>query len=372
MSSDFSAQGRSARAAIDVPDVPLGAIRARARSAGTHERTRIFAASALLIVALGVGSVAGAKLYSTVRVWLGGGKAALTVSSFDGVREPTSAEFRKAIAHATFPVVLPAGLPPGTQVREVFSTPAGHPSALVISYETPQTGFKTSFVLVDPAVVELGGRLLKMRNASPKDSYDWRAGGELVLMPKTVPAALADRVKSAMQSATPAATLADTLPMLPTILVLGGPNRLELAERHRVPGARNVLIDHNQLGAVAALAAKGQPIRDMRVFHVTSFPYVNGEPDYARAKGWNERTPVVPPNGVRAIAAVLRTVRNAGGGADCTCEILFSAPRPNAYRIAAIPLAGDAVREYDVDARTLTVTPRRDADRAPSGSRAIE
>jgi hypothetical protein len=356
MSFDFSAQARSAREAIAVPDVPLGAIRSRARTAHAHERMRLLAASAALVVALGAGSVAGAKLYSSVRVWLGGGKAALTVKSFDGVREPTSAEFRTAIAHATFPVVLPVGLPEGTRVTAVFSTPAGHPSALVISYANGRTRTNASFVLVDPAVVDLGGRLLEMQNASPKDVYDWRAGGEVVLMPKTVSASQAKTVEAAMRSATPAATLAATEPMLPAITVLGGPNRLELAEHHRTPGVRNVLIDHAQTLSVSGLAAHGQPVRDMRIFHVTEFPYVNGEPDYSRAKGWNERRIVIPPGGVRAIAAVLRSL--PGGAAACTCEVLFSAPNAATYRIATIPLAGtEPVRVYAVDARTLAVTP---------------
>jgi hypothetical protein len=356
MSFDFSAQARSAREAIAVPAVPLGAIRARARTARIHERMRVLAASAAIVVALGAGSVAGAKLYSSVRVWLGGGKAALTVKSFDGVREPTSAEFRKAIAQATFPVVLPAGLPDGTRVTAIFSTPAGRPSALVISYENGRTGMKASFVLVDPAVVDLGGRLLEMQNASPKDVYDWRAGGEVVLMPKTVSAAQANAVKSAMRSATPAATLAATEPMLPAITVLGGPNRLEVAERHRAPGVPNVLIDRNQVLAVPALAERGQPIRDMRIFHVTEFPYVNGEPDYSRAKGWNERRIVIPPSGVRAIAAVLRSL-HGGGAPGCDCEVLFGAPGAGTYRVVTIPLRGaSGVHEYTVDAKTLAVT----------------
>jgi hypothetical protein len=356
MSFDFSARARSAREALAVPDVPLGAIRARARTARTHERMRLLAASAALVVALGAGSVAGAKLYSSVRVWLGGGKAAMTVKSFDGVREPTNAEFRKAIAHATFPVVLPVGLPEGTRVTAVFSTPSGRPSALVISYENDRTGMKPSFVLVDPAVVDLGGRLLEMQSASAKDVYTWRAGGEVVLMPKTVSASQAKTVETAMRSATPADTLAATEPMLPAITVLGGPNRLEAAEEHRTPGVPNVLIDRAQTRSVPGLVEHGQPIRDMRVFHVTAFPYVNGEPDYSRAKGWNERRIVVSPSGVRAIAAVLRSLH--GGAAACTCEVLFSAPNAAAYRIATIPLAEtQPVRVYTVDARTLAVTP---------------
>ena len=356
MSYDFSAQARSARALIDVPEVPIATIRARSRASRAHERMRIAAACAalLVVVALGAGTGAGAKLYSSVRVWLSGGKAAVTVSSFDGVREPTSAEFRNAIAHATFPVVLPIGLPAGSRVTHVFSTPAGHPSALFISYANDRTGKHVSFVLVDPAVVDLGGQLMKMQGASPSAMYDWRAGAEVVLVPKTISAAEADRIKAAMQTATPAGTLAATEPMLATVIVLGDPGRLELAERYRPHSGRSVLIPRDQLRSVPALARQGAPIRDMRVFHVTEFPYVNGVPDYSHVKGWNARTVAVPPGGVRAVDAVLRSARGAGVNGDCGCEVLFGQTSPTAYAIWTISLSGPAeVRRYAVDARTL-------------------
>ena len=353
MSSDFSAKGRAARASIAVPDVPMPSIRSRARAARTHERLRVVAACAALVVALGAGAGAGAKLYASVRVWLSGGKASVTLSSFDGVREPTSAELRDAIAHATFPVVLPTGLPEGTQLTHVFSTPARHPSALIVSYVDDRTGFKAGFVLVDSAIVELGGTLLRMQSASPADVYSWRAGSELVLLPKTVSKADADRIRAAMQSATPASSLRATEPMLPTIRVLGGPNRLRLAERYRPERGPTYLIDANQLGEVPELVAKGRPIRDMRVFHVTSIPYVNGEPDYRRVKGWNARALAVPPAGVRAIAAVLRS---AGTPATCGCEVMFNAASPATFRIWTIPLSPPAeVKAYEVDARSLRV-----------------
>lgn len=361
MSSDFSAQGRSARALIDVPEVPIASIRARSRAARAQQRMRIAAACATLLVAVavGAGTGAGAKLYFSVRVWLSGGKAAVTVSSFDGVREPTSAEFRDAIAHATFPVVLPTGLPAGTRVTHLFSTPAGHPSALFISYANDQTRKNVSFVLVDPAVVDLGGQLMKMQGASPSEMYDWRAGNEVVLVPKTIPAAEADSIKAAMQTATPADSLAATEPMLATVIVLGDPGRLQLAERYRPQSGRSVLIPRDQLRSVAALARQGAPIRDMRVFHVTKFPYVNGVPDYAHAKGWNARTVAVPPGGVRAIDAVLRSARSAGENGDCGCEVLFDQTSPTAYAIWLISLSGAGdVRHYTVDARTLTPVSR--------------
>lgn len=357
MSSDFSAQGRSARALIDVPEVPIASIRAGSRASRARQRMRIAAACAALLVAVavGAGTGAGAKVYSSVRVWLSGGKAAVTVSSFDGVREPTSAEFRNAIAHATFPVVLPTGLPDGTRVTHVFSTPAGHPSALFISYANDRTRTNFSVVLVDPAVIELGEQLVKMQGASPAAMYDWRAGREVVLMPKTLSAAEAKRIEAAMQNATPAETLAATEPMLATVIVLGDPGRLQLAERYRPQSGRSVLVPRDQLRSIGALARRGAPIRDTRVFHVTEFPYRNGVPDYSRVKGWNARTVAVPPGGVRAIDAVLRSARSTGGNGDCGCEVLFNETSPTAYAIWTIPLSGSGeVRRYTVDARTLT------------------
>jgi len=178
-------------------------------------------------------------------------------------------------------------------------------------------------------------------------------------MPKTVSAAEADRIKAAMQNATPADTLAATEPMLPTVIVLGDPGRLELAERYRPQSGRSVLVPRDQLRSIAGLARSGAPIRDMRVFHVTEFPYRNGVPDYSRVNGWNARTIAVPPGGVRAIDAVLRSARSAGGNGDCGCGVLFAQTSPAAYAIWTISLAGPAeVKRYSVDARTLVPVPQ--------------
>lgn len=360
MQSDFAARGRLARARLAAPDVPLDAIVRRSRAA--HARARlvaVMAPAALVVAAIAVaGTGAGAKIASSVHLWLSGGEATLRVTSFSGARAPLRSEFHAAIANATFPVLLPVGLPADTRVQAVYASPIGHPSMLLISYLNGRTGLKASIGLADPAAVEMGRRFSTM-NAGPHAAvYDWRAGGEVVFAAKDqLPSGLAEGIKAAMAQTTPAASIAANDAMLSNIVALGQTDRIALAERYRTPGAANVLIDAQQTRSLPHLAARGEPMRDSRIFRVLSFPYVNGEPDYAHAKGWNAQRVAIPPSGVRAIAAALRA--RGGASADCGCEVLYSKPSAAAYDVTTIPMSGaDGVRRYAVDATTFAVTAR--------------
>jgi hypothetical protein len=357
MPVDFAARGRSARERIIVPDVPLGIIVRRSHAARTRSRVGAFAVAGAIVAAVATaGTGAGARIASSVHLWLSGGEETLRVTSFSGTRSPMRAEFQEALAGATFPVVLPVGLPDGTRVNAIYASPLDHPSAFFVSYVNPRTGMKASFTLVDPSVVQMGRSLSAMASGPHAAVYDWRTGGEIVLVAKNqVTAPLVDGVKAAMATSSPAQSLAATVPMLSTIEVLGSGERVAIAEQHRAPSGPNVLIDAQQTRSVPALAKRGTPMRDSRRFRVLSFPYVNGVPDYSKARGLNAQTVAIPPSGVRAVAAVLRA---SGGASACNCEVLYGRPSAAAYRIVVIPesRSGD-VRTYAVDAATFAVTP---------------
>ena len=162
MGSDFSAMGRSARELIPVPPVPLQSIRGSSHRARARGRMQTIAAcAAVSLCALGAG--AGAKMYHDAQVWLSGGKITATVHSGVLMHQPTAAELRKAIARATFPVVFPVGVPAGSRVYMVTLAPAERPSMITVSYQNERSGFKASFALLDPAVVDSNDASLPAR-----------------------------------------------------------------------------------------------------------------------------------------------------------------------------------------------------------------
>jgi hypothetical protein len=355
MSSDFSAKGRSARDLIPVPDLPLNAIRSRSHAARARGRLQAIAACAAIAAgAIGAGSGLGEKVYDGVRVWLSGDKVAVAMTSFVMVRQPTAADLRDTIAGATFPVVFPAGIPADSRVAMLAASPPGHPSAIVVSYHTHPGGDGPTFVLLDPAVVDASGGGVRAASARFGAVYDWRTGGEIVLAAKRglAPGDIG-RIKAAMATSSPRQSLAAIDSMLATVAALGGPNRLELAERSAPRTGRSVLLDQAQVRSIPRVAQRGTPIRDGRAFRVTQVPYANGQMDYRKMRAVASGVVAVPPNGVRAIDAVLRS---AGGG-DCGCEVLFHQPSAATYWIWTIPMTGPpAAKKYAVDAKTLAVT----------------
>ncbi len=336
----------------------MESIRRRSHAARGRGRLRAVAACAALAVgAVGAGTGIGAKLYDDVRVRLSGGSVAMTMHSALMVRRPTAADLRSAIAHATFPVVFPVGLPAGSRVYGLEATPDGRPSAIFVSFLDAGGRDGPSFVLLDPAVVETDGGFLKA-SASLGEVYQWRVGGEIVLLAKrAVSPPEVSRIKQAMLTTSPRASLASIEPMLAQVTVLGGNVRLAIAERLRAASGPSVLLSDREIASVPGLAKRGAPILDMRTFHLTKIPYANGQIDYRNVKGSRPKLVAVSAEGVRAMDAVLRSGAERRAGAACGCELLFSQSSATTYRIVEIPMSGSAVRKYSVDARTLAVTP---------------
>lgn len=355
MGSDFSAMGRSARELIPVPALPLESIRSgshRARARGRMQA--IVVCAALSLCALGAG--AGAKMYHDAQVRLSGGKITATVHSGVLMRQPTAADLRKAIARATFPVVFPVGVPAGSRVSMVTLAPADRPSMITVSYQNERTGFKASFVLLDPAVVDSSDASLPGSAPPLREAYHWQAGGETVAVLKNrISLRDVNRAEAAMAKATPAGSLAVTETMLPKMTVLGATVRLAVAEQYRPANGRSVLIDGAFLQTVPGLVAHRRPLIDSRIAYITQIAYAHG--DIAKGVARPPKDIAVSAGGVRAIDAVLRST-GAAAGRDCGCEILFNQPSPNVYWVWKIALSGpERVSKYAVDARTFAVNP---------------
>jgi hypothetical protein len=359
MSFDFSESGRSARELIPVPDVPLASIRSRSQAARKRGRVQaLVACAAISVGVVGAGTGIGAKIVDGLRVWVSGGQAAIKLDSIVVIRHPTSPELRDTIAHATFPVVFPVGIPADSRVFMLTATPADRPRAIIVSYQTHTGSDGPGFVLLDPAAVDASSGGVQAASARFQAVYHWRAGGEVVLaIKKRLVAAEVERIKAAMAQSSPRESLAVVETMLAKVAVLGGPNRLELAERYAPGTGRSVLLDELQVRSIARGGNRGTPILDRRVFRASHVPYAHGDIDYRKLGPSRSKSVAVPANGVRAIAAAVRSA----GGAACGCEVLFNQPNAATYWVWTIPMSGAqaGVKKYSVDARTLGVTPAR-------------
>lgn len=357
MQSSFSMTARSARDRIAVPDVPMEAIHSRLRTVKARGRARLAICAALCLAAFGASAVFGAGIVDGVRVWLSGDRGAVAIGSFVMVREPIAADVRDAIGRATFPVVLPVGLPAGTRVTKLFYAPKEHPRFIFLLYANERATFDTSFTLLDSRAIDTGA-LLAMGQAQSKTFavVRWIVGGETVVWerrPGLSHEALT-RIKSSMIAATPQQGLAATERMLRRISVQSGPPSLaDVVERYAPLDPRIVLLGEPHPREIASLVATRKPMLDSRVVYLSNIPSTNGMPDYAKATLTWPRTVVISAAGVRAIDAVFRS---AGVHGPCACAILFDGRDIATYRVWKIPLSAPATPiKYAVDAKTLVV-----------------
>jgi hypothetical protein len=358
MSSDFSLLGRSARDLIAVPAVPLDAIHRRAHASRVRDRVLTAVACATISVgALGVGTGAAAKLYDGVRIRLFGDTAALTVHAGEIIHDPMPAELRTAIARATFPVVFPVGIPADVHVTSISVSSVEKPSMVSVAYEG--NGGKFWLTLADAAIVD-SDVAPGASGSGPvmKAAFHWAVGREVVLVGGGLGAGDVGRIKAAMASASPADSLASTEAIMPTLIVLGTPVRLDAAEHYQPVTGRGVLVGQNGMRVLWRMIARSAPLVDDRVWNISRLVYANG--DIKSASMHKSHDVAIPVGGVRAVGAVLRRAGKDASPNACGCEILFTQPNANTYRIWMIPLAASpaaAVRAYAVDARTFAITP---------------
>ncbi len=358
MPSDFSAMGKSAISQLPVPEISMETIRSRSRAATLHSRFRTaVACGAICVAAVGTGIGFGQQIYDGVRVWLSGGNAAVAVRSFAMVREPMAADLRKAVQHATFPVVLPVGIPRGTHIRWIAFSPAEHPSFFTLDYHSDRAHFHVGFSLFDSTAVNTGQTESPMGSAMPHlmKVDHWQIGRETVVVVKRYIARDdAARIKEAMMKASPAQSLAATESMLSRITItwLGAPqNVIDRAQRLAPGNGRSVLIGPSQILQFSTLVKKGRPLLDPRTVFANNVPSAHGVPQYSKAILHWPRVAVVPVRGVQAIDAVLRST---GNGRRCRCAILFNQPSKATYWIWKIPLSNSGTaKKYSVDAKTL-------------------
>jgi len=356
MPSDFAKAGRRFQAAIPVPELPIASIRGRARARRAQHRSHLIVAFVLAALAvLGSGSVLAAKM-SGMRIWLLGNNATSTITSFTTVTNPTPADLRRVVANATFPVVLPIGVPSDAHLHMLVFSPTDHPNVILVGYEN-KIGSAWYWTLADSSVIEHGANpLLSNGTKSPVPTVKhWNVGGETVIFSDPHNFARQAQVEAAMQHSTPSNSLAQSMSRLYRVENHSGNSGVvDVADTIAPNDGRNVLVGHGYLGEIAALARKRNPlITDSRMRVVDNLPSISGKPDWAHQSSHAVKEVAVSAGGVRAIAAVLET-RACGSAPRFTCEILFNERIGHAYRIWVLPLESPASPvKYAVDPTTL-------------------
>jgi hypothetical protein len=182
MQSDLALLCRDARARIDVPAVPLTAI----RSAAALPRPRKLAWLAALVAGISIVAVATAAVLATHIAFDRTGNMVQISSASLKMKfaNPTAADVDAAVHGANFPVTLPAGLPSGTKLKALWSSDG----AIMLLYDLPGAWRASHHVawilLANPSTVvssDAGGRM-RVGFARQGKPIHWRAGGEEVII----------------------------------------------------------------------------------------------------------------------------------------------------------------------------------------------
>jgi hypothetical protein len=339
--SDFFETARDARLQISVPPLDLQAIRLRSAANGARERVRRLVA--VVVVALGIGGAAAALASTTAgwHIWLFGNNVEVTVQSLAIVRYPLAADVRSIVARATFPVVLPDGVPPGLRVTGIAYSPIDRPTMIMIQYGNGSDPWAMAVSLIDQEKVAADEKLpppLPGQTVVMAHPYHFLVGREMVLVRS---GAVAERIEAAMKHEAPAQTAAAFEALLTRIIVLQKvtPQVAEVAE-HIAPPGRGVVVGDWDMRVIPRLASQGKPLRDSRVVYLSNIPQVRGQPDYGNATLFWPKAIAIGPNGVRAVAYTLRYSQT---GPNCNCAILVQASN-GGYTI------------WKIDQKTLRVT----------------
>lgn len=190
MRSEFQIMCATARERIVTPAIPLDVIRSAAARPATPEkgkRRKRFIAGILsgLVV---VGAAAAAEIWKGTHVSFGpsGALQMSTIEEFRVANFPNEAELCRIVARATFPVQLPAGLPPGTILGQV-----GYgPSFIELSYNLPgawrRSNHLLKIALVDPrsltATTGPHAWVMRMGGLAATGAVRWNIGHEIVIV----------------------------------------------------------------------------------------------------------------------------------------------------------------------------------------------
>ncbi|MDQ6931266.1 MAG: hypothetical protein M3126_11455 [Candidatus Eremiobacteraeota bacterium] len=353
---------KRARTHIATPEVPLDLILARSQNAGTRGRLRtLVLAFALPLAMIGTAAAFKSSVFDGVRFWLLGNKTAVSINSFATVNEPTAEDLQSITARATFPVVLPVGLPAGMHVSRMQFAPVASPNMLSLDYRNNSGNVSFGITLFGSSAADANISDVPAANSRMafQNTYRWRTKNESVLILRRVMSLQnAEQIKAAMMQKDPSESFVETKPTLSRATILGtAPELPKIAQSYAPSSGRSVVVGRQPLASVPELAKRDAPMLDTHIVYLTNIPLIHGAPDYANATLHWPRVVAISSGGVRALNAVLRST---GAQTDCNCFVLFMQPNPRTYEVWKFARGTPALlKKYSVDAKTLAVKAHR-------------
>jgi hypothetical protein len=133
MHSDLFAACKVARTSIDVPGVPLNAIKRAAEEPAAAPRARLSAV--VLAIALPLAAAAaGAAVWQGAQItMMRNGGIVIKSGAMHSVFNPTPSDLQSAAHDANFAVTLPSGLPEGTKPIRLQTSPG----LIALAYDLP-------------------------------------------------------------------------------------------------------------------------------------------------------------------------------------------------------------------------------------------
>lgn len=212
MPSKFEVSCQSAREFIAVPDVPMNVIRDGAQHLAISTPKRRYGLIAAILASLSIVAVAAATELLGVRISFNP-SGPMQVYAIGGkmVPHPARADFQAAVDQVNFPVLLPMGLPAGTEPSGLFRAAK---SAIFITYNLPgkwrRSNHILEVVLADPKVVATSNALpplhmpmeFEMGGTARAGGVLWHIGNEdVIVLKSTITASELAHFKSEMAAA---------------------------------------------------------------------------------------------------------------------------------------------------------------------------
>ncbi|MBV9269717.1 MAG: hypothetical protein JO165_01380, partial [Candidatus Eremiobacteraeota bacterium] len=255
----------------------MDSIRMRSVALRAQNNVRPLVLSAAIALAtIATAAAYAPALFHGVQLFIFGEKIAVAIDSFTMVREPTRSDLENVVKRASFPVILPVGLPNGMHISRMMFAPSDRPNTITLLYSNGR-----GFSIFDSSAVVTNNPVLPKNATKPvANVYRWNVGRETVLTTQRyMNDSYLNRVKSAMAESTPAQSLAATEAMLSKAMIVGAsPVLPEIAALYAPQSGHGVVIGPQFVRNIPNLAKSQLPIDNTNTVDLTTIPFVDGEP----------------------------------------------------------------------------------------------
>lgn len=187
MQSDFATKCKRAVYTAKVPPIPMVAIRKAVSPRSTKRRATLLY-SALFVAASGLTAAFGAQVLNRAYVYFGAPSGPHVVSQSLSVSwQPTAAQLRSVLSHASYNVVVPSGLPKGTRLEHLGNIGR---DVVIFWYTYPRGGSRShgtaSMLVASPETLSMLRKVVQqgvtVKTKGDNAGIHWRIGGEEVVM----------------------------------------------------------------------------------------------------------------------------------------------------------------------------------------------